>query len=290
MDKRRHNGISTFSAQITSTISVALVLMLLGIIALLGIAAKATTDNIRQNMGFDIILTENATDADANRIKQVLLHAGYVSSTKFISAQDAINKWQEDTGEDLIALLGVNPFSPEFEVRVKAQYADIDSISNIISQFERMPSVAEINVHTQIVESINNNIRNIAVILLIISAALLLISFVLINNTVRLTIYSRRFIIHTMKLVGATAAFIRRPFIINNIVHGIIAAVVAILLLSGLFFYIKSLDPAVIDIITYDSLIYVFVALIVAGIAICAIAALLATNKYLRLDYDDMFK
>lgn len=290
MDKKRHKGISTFSAQITSTISVSLVLMLLGIIALLGIAASSITNNIKENMGFDIILTENATDAEANKMKQTLLNAPYISSTKYFSAEDALNKWQEETGEDLIALLGVNPFSPEFEVKVKSEYADVDSINKIVETVKRMPSVAEINIHTHIVQSINDNIRNIALILLIISAALMLISFVLINNTVRLTVYSRRFIIHTMKLVGATAGFIRRPFIINNIIHGIIAAIISIMMLSALFLYIKSIDPAIINIISWEAISWVYGILMVAGIAICALAALMATNKYLRIDYDDMFK
>lgn len=289
-DKKRHKGISTFSAQITSTISVSLVLLLLGIVALLGIAASSITDNIRANMGFDIILNENATEHEANQIKQMLLSARYVSSTKYHSAEDALNKWQEDTGEDLKALLGVNPFSPEFEVRVKPMYSDIDSISNITSTIKDLPMVAEINIHTQMVKTINDNIRNIALMLLIVSAALLLISFVLINNTIRLTIYSRRFIIHTMKLVGATASFIRRPFIINNIIHGAIASVIALILLSGLLFYIKTLDPSIIDIISIDSMMWVGLSILIAGITICALAALLATNKYLRIDYDNMFK
>jgi len=290
MTQKKHKGISTFSAQITSTISVSLVLMLLGIIALLGIAATSITNEIKANMGFDIILVENASEAESNKLKQMLLNAPYISSTKYISAQDALNKWQEETGEDLIALLGVNPFSPEFEVRVKPQYANVDSIYNITEALKQQQSVAEINIHTQMVQTINDNIRNIALILLIIVAALLLISFVLINNTVRLTVYSRRFIIHTMKLVGATSSFIRRPFIVNNIIHGVIAAMVAILLLSSLYWYIKSLDPAIIGIISWNSIIWVHASLIIAGIFICGLAALLATNKYLRISYDDMFK
>lgn len=290
MTKKKHNGISTFSAQITSTISVSLVLMLLGIIALLGIAASSITNDIKANMGFDIILTENTTEAESNKLKQILLNAPYISSTKYISAQDALNKWQQETGEDLIDLLGVNPFSPEFEVRVKPQYANIDSLYNITETLKQQRSVAEINIHTQMVQTINDNIRNVALILLIIAAALMLISFVLINNTVRLTVYSRRFIIHTMKLVGATSSFIRKPFIINNIIHGVIASIVAIILISSLFIYLKSIDPAIINIISWNSIIWVHGALIVAGIVICGLAALFATNKYLRINYDDMFK
>lgn len=290
MSKKKSLGISTFSAQITSTISVALVLLLLGIVAFMGIAAASVTDSIRENMGFDVILKEGTTDAEVNKLKQQWTRAQYISNIKYISSEDALRQWENETGENLIELLGVNPFSPEFEVKVKSDYANIDSINKILVPIENNTCVAEINVHTEMVESINSNIRSIALILIIIAGALTLISFVLINNTVRLTVYSRRFIIHTMKLVGATAGFIRRPFIINNIIHGIIAAIIAIILLSGLLYYIQSIDSSITTAINWTAASYVYICLTIFGIVICALAALMATNKYLRINYDDMFK
>lgn len=265
-------------------------LLLLGIVAFLGIAASSVTNSIKENMGFDVILKEGTSEADVNRLKQRWTGAEYVSSLKYFSAEDALRKWEADTGEDLIGLLGVNPFSPEFEVKVKPEYANNDSINKITAGLKDNMCVAEINVHTEMVDSINNNIRSMAAVLIIVAAALILISFVLINNTVRLTVYSRRFIIHTMKLVGATGGFIRRPFIINNIIHGVIASVISMILLGGLLYYTRSLDATVVDAITLTSVSYVFGALLIIGILICAFAALLATNKYLRTSYDDMFK
>ena len=288
--KKKRSGISTYSAQITSTISVALVLLLLGIVALMGIAANSVTNNIKSNMGFDIILKESVSIQEINQLKQHWTNANYVSNFKFHSADDALRKWQEDTGEDLIELLGVNPFSPEFEVKVKHEYANVDNIKKITSLFQSNQCISEIKVHSDMIDAINNNIQSIAFILVLISAALMLISFVLINNTIRLTIYSRRFLIHTMKLVGATAGFIRRPFIINNILHGFIAAIIAILILAGTIYYIQTLDSAILNVINLESIAWVFASIILLGIIICALAALLATNKYLRIDYDDMFK
>lgn len=288
--KKKHSGISTYSAQITSTISVALVLLLLGIVALMGIAANSVTNNIKSNMGFDIILKESVSIQEINQLKQHWTNANYVSNFKFHSADDALRKWQEDTGEDLIELLGVNPFSPEFEIKVKHEYANVDSIQKITSLIQSNPCISEIKVHSDMIDAINDNIRSIAFILILISAALMLISFVLINNTIRLTIYSRRFIIHTMKLVGATSGFIRRPFIINNILHGFIAAIIAILILAGTIYYIQTLDPAILNVINIESIAWVFTSIILLGIIICALASLLATNKYLRINYDDMFK
>ena len=264
MEKRPNKGISTFSAQITATISVALVLLLLGIIAMLGIAAHSITRNIKENIGFDIVLTDTASDAEVNQLKSRWTAAPYTASVRYYSKDDALMHWEEETGENLMDVLGVNPFSGELEVKVKADYASSDSI--------------------------NRNINSISLILIIITCALLFISFALINNTVRLTVYSRRFIIHTMKLVGATGSFIRRPFINANVVSGIISALIASAILAGTLYYLQGIDSGIASAITRPQAACVFAGILIIGIVICAVAALFATNKYLRLDYDDMFR
>lgn len=290
MNKKHKSGIPTFSTQITATISVALVLLLLGIIAMLGIAAHSVTTSIKENMGFDVVLKEETPEATVNRLKQQWTSAPYVASVKYFSQDDALNKWQEETGEDLVEMLGVNPFCAEFEVKVKADYADVDSIEKIVSPLRKVEAISEINVHTEMVETINSNIRSIALILSIVAAALILISFVLINNTVRLTVYARRFIIHTMKLVGATPGFIRRPFIINNIINGIIASLIAIIILAATLYYCSSLDVSISKAITWEQASIVFGGMMLLGIVLCSIAAFFASNKYIRLDYDSLFK
>ncbi len=290
MGKKQHSSISTFGGQITATISVALVLLILGIISMLGLAAKSVTDNIKQNMGFVVELNDDTSDDIVNNFKQSWASSPYVSSVVYISAEEALQQEAELMGEDIMSIMDVNPYHAEFEVKMMPQYANGDSIEKIVEQLSTNPNIAKVRTDPVMIESVNHSINNIILVLTIIAAALLLISFVLINNTVRLTVYSRRFLIHTMKLVGATGGFIRKPFIINNIINGIIAAILAILTLTGLLYYIKTLNPSVNEAISWNYAAYIFVGIIFTGIIICSVATLFATNKYLHIDYDDMFK
>lgn len=290
MDKKGKKGISTFSAQLTSTISVSLVLLLLGIISMLGIAARSITTEIRENMGFSVILSDTATIADVNSLKQRFTTSPGVSGVIYFSPEDALQKWQDETGEDLVKVLGVNPLPGELEIKVKAGYASSDSIESLIAPLKNTPYISEISVHSDMVDAINHNIKSVALILTIVAAALLFISFALINNTVRLTVYSRRFLIHTMKLVGATGSFIRRPIINSNMTSGYIAAIIADAMLAGALLYFHSADKVMASAIPWNQAAWVFGGVIVTGIAICGIASLFATNKYLRSDYDEMFK
>ena len=240
-------------------------------------------------MGFDILLTEDASKEDLNRLETLLNAMPFTQSVVAHTPEEAAANWEAETGENVEELLGVNPFVAELEVRVKADWASSDSLQLISQSLDEMPVVAQVNVQADLVDSINSNISTIAVALSVIALALLFISFVLINNTVRLTVYARRFIIHTMKLVGATKAFIRRPFIVNNILQGLIAGIVAICLLWGVWYYISTLDAMVAVVITPADLAIVFGSVIIAGVLICSVAAWWAANRYLSLTYDEMF-
>ena len=257
---------------------------------MLGIAARSITTEIRENMGFSVIFSDTATVNNVNSLKKHFSTSPGVSGIIYFSPEDALQKWQEETGEDLVKVLGINPLPGELEVKVKARYASTDSINSMIAPLKKLPYVSEISVHSDMVDSINHNIKSIALILTIVAAALLFISFALINNTVRLTVYSRRFLIHTMKLVGATGGFIRRPIINSNMLSGLVAAIIADLLLAGALFYLHSADKVIAAALPWEEAAWVFAGIIVIGIAICSIASLFATNKYLRSDYDDMFK
>ncbi len=290
MAKNKQFGISTFSARLTATISVALVLLILGIVAFMGIAAHSVSTDIKENMGFDLILKENTPQQEINKFKNIFTNSPYISSLSYISPEEALMWWQEETGQDLMEMVGYNPLPGEFEIKVKSQYANVDSIDAIVASIQDNPYIAEVATHTQVVESINDNMQSLSLILLVVAIALLIISFALINNTIRLAVYSRRFLIHTMKLVGATAGFIRRPFITTNIVNGIIASILAMMILTGLLFYIQSLDNSLNILLKWNIIAIVYAILLFLGILICAIAALFATNRYLRISYDDMFK
>ncbi len=290
MEKKQRSGLSTFSIQLTATISVALVLLILGIISMLGLAAKTATDGIKQNMGFVVELSDDVSPETLEQFRQMWLTAPYASGFSYISAEEALKQETELIGEDILQIMEVNPYHAEFEVKMTPRYADGDSIRKIAARLEGDPRVAKVRTDPVMVESVNSGINNIIMVLSVIAAALLLISFVLINNTVRLTVYSKRFLIHTMKLVGATGGFIRKPFLVSNVINGVIASILAILALTGLFYYIKSLNPAIDEAISWNYVTYIFTGLVVVGIVICAATAAFATNKYLRADYDDMFK
>lgn len=291
MRKRRKSIISTFSAQITSTISVALVLLVLGIVAFMGVAAHHITTDIKENLGFVVMLDDNISESTINSLKQKWAKAPYVASQQFISAEEALQQESERMGEDILEMMaGVNPYQPEFEIKVKSQYATPDSIESITASLIGTPGITNIITDTTMADEINTTIHNMIIALGIIVLALLLISFVLINNSVRLTIYSKRFIIHTMKLVGATGGFIRRPFLINNIIHGFIASIIAIAIIASAFYYLRTIEYSVSESISWIEAGVIFGGLSIIGIIICAISALFATNKYLRTSYDDMFK
>lgn len=282
-------GFSSLSVQLTATVSVALVLLLLGMVATLAMAARHITIDIKEHMGFDVVLKEQSTLDDVNSFKQMLSSAPYVASFRYFSPEEANATWHEEMGENLTELLDVNPFLPEFEVNVRAEYAVADSLDKIMLPLAEMDVVEEVNGHAEVVDSVNRNLSTVMFILAIAVLTLLPISFVLINNTVRLTIFSRRFLIHTMKLVGASRGFIRRPFLLSNMLQGLIAGVVASGILTGLYFYLWSLDASLRSIADPTTLIVIGVGLLIVGPLLCLAAAAWATQRYLTLNYDELF-
>lgn len=285
----KRTSLMSFGKHLTSTVSVGMVLLILGIVGCAAFAAGNITRHIRENLGFNMVMKMDADLTRINDMKKRLTASDFVASYDYMSPEEILEQENAYLGSDVEELLGTNPYQPEFNVRVKAQYASVDSLDKIISPLRNIDSVEEITVHTEMVESVNSNIGTLSLVLIALAGALLVISFVLINNTVRLTIYSARFLLHTMQLVGATNAFIRRPIIIGNILNGILAAVVAILLLCLLRVYAVSIDPDLALALPWSDLIYVFLGVVAGGIIICGTASWIATNKYLRQSYDDMF-
>ena len=285
----KKSRISFFHSDTTTVMSVALVLLLLGIVAFLGLAAKQVTSNLKENIGFDVVVKETATEAEVNQLKQMWNNAAYMSSVKYVSREDALKEWERETGEDLMEVLGVNPLSAEFEVKVKADYANVDSLNKIEYQLKQVPGIESVQMHKDVVDTINHNIKNVALILIAVAVVLLIISVALINNTVRLTVYSRRFLIHTMKLVGAKPSFIRRPIVVSNAVNGIIASIIAMVLLSGVLYYLIEFEAGWGSLISLVDVAVVYGMLLAVGAVICALAAMFAANRFIALDYDDLF-
>jgi cell division transport system permease protein len=287
---KSRKGFNSLSIHATATLSVALVLLLLGIMASLAIVARGVSSDIKEQMGFDVVLKETATADDVNQLKQMWLKAPYVASLRYYSPEEAMASWQAETGENLQEMLDVNPFSPEFEINVKADYATADSLNAIMLPLMENPLVEEVNGHTDHVERMNHTLRVAMVMFTLAAAALLLVSFVLINNTVRLTIYARRFTIHTMKLVGASPGFIMRPFLLSNAMQGIVAAILAGGCLALAVHGLHSLDPSLQSYLSWEQTAMVGGALLVGGVIICMLAAWLATRRYITRHYDDLFK
>ena len=227
------------SSYITSIISITLVLFLLGLIGILLINAKRLSDHVKENIGFTIILNENVKEVDILRLQKSLDAQQYVKSTEYISKEEAAQELTEELGEDFIEFLGYNPLGATIDVRFYAGYANPDSISFIEGQINSYEEVKEVFYQQSLLHLVNENIRKISFIILLFSALLFLIAVALINNTIRLSVYSKRFLINTMKLVGATRTFIRRPFLYRSAGHGILAAFIAILLLGGILYLIN---------------------------------------------------
>ena len=290
MNKKRFRNFSIMNARVTSTVSVALVLLMLGIVGRVAIGADSLTREIKETLGFNIILAEEQPQELARQMADEIRKEPYARSVTLFTADDAMVKWEQETGENIIEVLGVNPFSSEIEVKVVSDYANTDSLAILYEKYAALDPVEEVTLHAEMISKINRNLKPLLLILSSISIALLIISLVLINNTVRLTVFARRFTIHTMRLVGATDGCIRRPFVLASMLNGIVAAVIASAVLALLYTYGLEIEPTLSSIITWGQLGLLSIALILLGTGICAAAATFSTNRYLRLSYDDMFE
>ncbi len=289
MARRRSNRISTFGSQLTAVVSVTLVLLILGILAIAGIAGSTGADMLKSNLGFIVKVERQAPETEINRLKQTMNTAPYVASYVFSSAEEIMAAESEYLGEDITSLIDINPYGAEFDVKVKPEYASVDSIEVISASFSDDSAVETVLTESTITAAINSTLERVGLMLVIVAVALLVISIVLINNTVHLAVYSRRFVIHTMKLVGATGSFIRKPFVMAGAVNGVISAAIASVLLVGMLAYGSKVDPLLASCFSVELCAVVIAGMAVAGVVICTLASLFATNRYLRANYDDMF-
>ncbi|MBD5225281.1 MAG: cell division protein FtsX [Bacteroidales bacterium] len=290
MNERKRSRLAGWGDYVTSTISVMLVLFILGLVGAINITFHGINRQIKEKMGFTVVLSDSISVSEIESLKNICESAPYVSGYKYLSADDVMAQETNGDGSDLIDLLGVNPYAPMIEINMREDYANVDSILSLTAVWEAMPEVEEATANTEMIGSLNRNARLLNLILLVIAGALLLISFVLINNTVRLTVYSRRFLIHTMKLVGATGAFIRRPFLWINFWQGIIAGLLATGLLVGLVGWASSWEEIYVTLyLPWQSVGVISAGMVCIGVIICVIAAFFATNRYLRKNYDEMF-
>jgi cell division transport system permease protein len=262
---------------------------LLGLIGLLLLNARKLSDHVKENIGFSIFLKENVREVDIIRLQKRLDAMPYVKSTDYITKEEAAKDYQQELGEDFTEFLGYNPLPASIEVRFLARYANPDNIARIEKEILTYEEVSEVFYQKSLIHLVNDNIRKISLIILAFSGLLFLIALALINNTIRLSVYSKRFLIKTMQLVGATKAFIRRPFLAKSASHGIYAAIIALLSLSAVIFFAQQELPGIVGFSDPEILTILFIGVIMLGIIFNWISTFFAVNKYLRMRSDDLY-
>lgn len=290
--KSRETGYSKTKLRgsyVTLVISVSLVLFLLGVLGLVLINARELSDYFRESLSFSVMLDDGAKEADIRMLQKDLDAKPYVKSTEYVSKDEAALKMKEELGEDFINFLGDNPLPPSIDVFVYAGYTSPDSVAKIEKYILEYPFVKEVFVPESLLFLINENVEKISLFLLIISSFLFLIALTIINNTIRLSIYSRRFIIRTMQLVGATRGFVRRPFLLQSAFQGLLAALLAMILLMGLLYLIEKEFFMMFSFESTNLLILLGAALIILGVLINIISTYFSVNRYLSISEDKLY-
>jgi len=277
------------SSYLTLVISVSLVLFLLGVLGMVLINARELSDYLRESLSFSIMLDDEAKEPDIRMLQKDLDAKPYVKSTEYVSKDAAAVKMKQELGEDFITFLGENPLPPTIDVYLYAGFTSPDSVAKIEKYVREYPFVKEVYVQESLLFLINENVRKISLFLLIISTFLFLISLTIINNTIRLSIYSRRFLIRTMQLVGATRGFIRRPFIIQSAVQGLLSALIAMSLLLGLLYLIEKEFLLMFRFETTYLLLILGGVIILIGILINIISTFFSVNRYLSISEDKLY-
>lgn len=291
-DNNKEVKISFWAAHATTVVSVALVLVLIGIIAMITISAASETRRLRERIELSAIMADSVSNARAADIMKNIAAIPQVKDCSLVTKEQALQEWKADTDEDLEAVFGVNIFSPEVNFNLRANSAVPDSIALVAAEVGKISGVEEVAVpDTAMLEKMNTNINTLSLILGCVAIVMLVISFVLINNTVHLAVYSRRFTIHTMQLVGATDGFIRRPFIVSNMLAGLVAGVIASGLMAAAFVAVRNAGlSSITSVISWQAFAAIACALVLVGALICAAAAAISTARYLHKDYGELFK
>ena len=288
--KAKRNSVSYFDMQfITSSISTTLVLLLLGLVVFFVLGAHNLSVYVKENINFSILISDDMKESDILKLQKKLDKEPFVKETEYISKKQALREQTEAMGTDPQEFLGYNPFTASIEIKLHSDYANSDSIAKIEKKIKRNTNIQEVLYQKDLIDAVNDNIRNISLMLLGLAVILTFISFALINNTIRLTIYSKRFLIHTMKLVGASWSFIRRPFLRRNFWIGVLSAVIADAVLWGAAYWLVSYEPELIRGITPEVMLLVSVAVLVFGVLITWLCALLSINKYLRMKASTLY-
>lgn len=277
------------TSYVSVVLSVFLVLFLLGMLGLFIINSKRLSDNFKEDIVMTVFFKNEAVDSTFTAFDAEMKAAKFAKDFKFVSKDDAAKQHKEVIGEDFMEFLGTNPLYNSYDIHLKADYVTNPGFSKVESQIRANPMVADVVYDKQLITLVNDNIKKVTFWVLLVSAIFAVISFLLINSSLRLSIYANRFIIKTMQMVGATKAFIRKPFITRSIILGIIGSVLAVLVLIGVLFYINTNFPALEIFKDIELTIVVLVGVLALGILITWISTYFATQRFLNLRTDDLY-
>ena len=277
------------NAYLSSVISISLVLLLVGVAAMLLVNAKSVSDYFKENMQVTVMMKQDVSDEAALEFQTVLDRERFIKNTTFVSKEQGQRELADILGDDFLDVFETSPIPVSIDVTLKADYVSADSLEVVRTEIAKSPLVDEVEYQSSLVEALNANLSKISAVLGIFIALLLFISFVLINNTVRLNVFARRFTIHTMKLVGATRSFIRAPFLVQAAFQGVFAALLAIIALVVMMYFMRSEFQQLFEIFRLDLLLTVIGIVLASGLAICLTSTWFVVNKLVSLKKDELY-
>lgn len=275
---------------VTLCISTAMVLVLLGLVVFSVQTSRNLSQWVKENLTVTVVLNDEVSVGDAEQFQQDLIHRPFSKEIHYISREQALKEQTEAMGSDPSEFLGMNPFPATLELQLHSDYANADSLVWIGEELRKNPKVTDVAYQVDLVDSVNRNLAKLNILLLVLAVLLTFISFSLINNTVRLSVYSRRFLIHTMKLVGASWGFIRGPFMKQALLVGILAALIAIIVLGSGVYALYYYEPGIQFVITWRELVITGMAVLVFGLVITLTCSYISVNRFLRMPAGELYK
>jgi len=277
------------SSSVSVIISLSLVLFVVGLLSLVLINAQKLSNYIKENIGFSIMIKEDVKEIEVIEFNKILDAEDFTKSTRFISKEQATKELEKDLGEDFVNFLGYNPIMASIDVKLNSSYANNDSLQNISTRLEKSDVVYEVFYQKNLIKKLNSNVSKISFFLICISLILFFIAFALINNTIRLSVYSKRFIIRTMRLVGAENSFIQKPFLITGVYQGLYSAIFAIFMLIGSIQLIQTETASILNINDLQIIGLVFIVLFCSGIIISGTSTFFAVRKFIYLNEGELY-
>ena len=275
---------------ISTIFSISLVLVMVGLLGLIVLHGKNLSNFVKENIVLNVVIKENAGDNEIFTLQSNLEKNESIKSTQFISKESAAKNLSKDLGEDFVKFLGYNPLSASIDVYLKADFANKERIQKLVTKLKKKEIVKDVIYQESLIDMVNENLKSISLVIIAFGFTLLLIAIALINNTIRLAMYSQRFIIRSMQLVGATKGFIRKPYIVSGMIHGLLGGIVAILLLLSTLYIAKTEMPELAMLQNYVEFGFLFASIILMGIIISIFSTYFAVNKYLNQHIDDLYK